>query len=222
MDNGKIEVVKLTDLIPDSANANLGTERGRALLERSLEKFGAGRSVVVDRHGRIVAGNKTTEVAADIGIEDVVVVRTDGRQLVAVLREDMDLDDPETGARELAYADNRVSEVDLLFDADQIAADLADGMDLGDFWFDEELEELLAISEETSLKDSAPNVRHLGQGKKKIKPVLYAEGVKIFERAIKATGLRNRGEALVKICEYYLNDGDLVGSMLGEEGQLDF
>ncbi len=49
----------LSDLSPDLRNANLGTERGHAMLERSLQETGAGRSILVDKHGKVIAGNKT-------------------------------------------------------------------------------------------------------------------------------------------------------------------
>ena len=101
---------KLSELTPDHSNANRGTERGRYALEASLRKYGAGRSILIDKHGRIIAGNKTAETAADVGIDDVIVVQTDGRQVVAVQRTDLDLDSNE--ARELAYADNRVGQLD--------------------------------------------------------------------------------------------------------------
>jgi hypothetical protein len=133
------ETIKISDLIPDPNNANKGTERGRHLLETSLQELGAGRSILLDKHGRIIAGNKTAETANEIGMEDVEVVRSDGRRLVAVQREDLDLDDPAGEARKLAYADNRVGQVDLVFDFDIIQADLAEGLDLSDFWFDWEL-----------------------------------------------------------------------------------
>jgi len=104
---------KLSELIPDQHNANKGTKRGAAQLETSLRKYGAGRSILVDRNGRIIAGNKTVENAAAIGLDDVVIVETDGTKLVAVKRVDLDLTDDSTCARELAYADNRVAEVGL-------------------------------------------------------------------------------------------------------------
>ena len=53
----------LSDLTPDTKNANKGTQRGRGLLEKSLRQHGAGRSVLVDRDGEIIAGNKTVEIA---------------------------------------------------------------------------------------------------------------------------------------------------------------
>ena len=66
--------VKISDLIPDNVNANRGTKRGSGMLERSLRQYGAGRSVLVDSSGRIIAGNKTVEAAGSIGLEYAVVV----------------------------------------------------------------------------------------------------------------------------------------------------
>lgn len=113
----------ISDFIPDASNANRGTERGRALLEQSLRQYGAGRSILVDKAGRVIAGNKTLETAAEIGLDDVIVVQTDGKQIVAVQRMDLDLANDEA-ARMLAYADNRTSEVDLSFDPKQLLADI--------------------------------------------------------------------------------------------------
>lgn len=144
-DMSDIEIVPLDSIQPDSNNANKGTERGTYMLRRSLEKLGAGRSILLDKNGKIIAGNKTAESASDIGIEDVILVRTKGNQLVAVMREDLDLDDPTGQARELAYADNRVGQVSLDFDFDVIQSDLAAGVDLGDWWQGWELEGMKAM-----------------------------------------------------------------------------
>lgn len=133
---------KISELIPDHANANKGTERGRYALEASLRKYGAGRSIVLDKSGRIIAGNKTVEVAADVGLEDVIVVQTDGKQIVAVQRTDLDIDSPE--GRGLAYADNRVGELSLEWDAEQVLADINAGVDLSALFRQDELDELLA------------------------------------------------------------------------------
>jgi hypothetical protein len=82
---------KLSDLTPDPRNANRGTERGRNLLKRSLQDLKAGRSILVDRNGTVIAGNKTREAAIAIGMKDAIVVETDGSQLVVVKRTDLDL-----------------------------------------------------------------------------------------------------------------------------------
>jgi hypothetical protein len=110
------------------------------MVSRSLEKLGAGRSILLDKHNRIIAGNLTTEQYAAMGGEEVQIIDSDGKTLIAVRRNDMDLDDPETGAREMAYADNRAAVVSIDFDAEQIAADVGAGIDLGDWWHDWELE----------------------------------------------------------------------------------
>lgn len=132
---------KISDLIPDHANANKGTERGRYALEASLRQYGAGRSILLDKNGRIIAGNKTAEVAADVGLDDVLIVQTDGTKIVAVQRTDLDIDSPE--GRGLAYADNRVGELSLSWDAEQVLADLNAGMDLSGLFFDFEIDKIL-------------------------------------------------------------------------------
>lgn len=86
---------KIENLVPDDLNANKGTEYGQHLIENSLRKFGAGRSILIDRNNRIIAGNKTIENAANIGLDNVIVVETDGNQIVAVKRKDIDLSHPE-------------------------------------------------------------------------------------------------------------------------------
>ena len=150
-------MAKLADLRPDAGNANKGTERGRYALEASLRQYGAGRSILLDKHGHIVAGNKTAEVAGEIGIDDVIIVQTDGKQLVAVQRTDLDIDSPE--GRGLAYADNRVGELSLEWDAEQMLADINAGVDLSALFRQDELDELLAgIQPQGTEGDTEPEV----------------------------------------------------------------
>ena len=136
-----VELTTIADLTPDERNANRGTQRGLAMLEDSLRRHGAGRSILVDKHGRVIAGNKTLESAASIGLEDVVIVKTDGHKLVAVQRTDIDLDTPE--GRRLAVADNRTSEVGLDWNVDALSDLLSDGLDTEGLFSEEELAEVL-------------------------------------------------------------------------------
>ena len=124
------EIKTIADLTPDGDNFNKHTEFGQKLLEDSLRKFGAGRSVLVDRNGNIIAGNSTTETAAAIGMEDVEVVKTDGKKLVVVQRTDLDLDSPE--GRELALADNMTALKGIDMDLDKVRETLGD--DLAKAW----------------------------------------------------------------------------------------
>jgi hypothetical protein len=52
------KTLKIKDLIPDDKNFNKGTEFGNSLIEKSFRKFGAGRSILLDKNNRIIAGNK--------------------------------------------------------------------------------------------------------------------------------------------------------------------
>ena len=67
----------LSDLTSDPRNANRGTPRGREALRHSLHAFGAGRAVLIDRHGVVIAGNKTVAEARAQGLR-LRVIESDG------------------------------------------------------------------------------------------------------------------------------------------------
>lgn len=138
----KAEITSIDDLILDPDNVNIGTERGAAVLEDSLKKYGAGRSILVDKDGVVIAGNKTLESAADLGFR-MRLIKTDGRELIVVQREDLDLDSEDGKARELAYTDNRSSEVGLDWDVNKIIEDVQAGVDLSGLWTTAEMIRLL-------------------------------------------------------------------------------
>ena len=142
-----MEHVKLSEFTPDPKNANKGTERGRGMLEKSLQELGAGRSILVDKHGTAIAGNKTLSVAIESGFEDAIVVETDGTRLVVVKRTDLDLSKDEK-AKLLAVGDNRASEIGLEWDTD-VLTELSQEVDLSGFFYPNELAALL--------DDSAPD-----------------------------------------------------------------
>jgi hypothetical protein len=119
------KIKSIDDLTPDARNANAHSERGTGLVEHSLRECGAGRSIVVDKHGNVIAGNATLESFASIADpEQIIVVPTNGTKLVVVQRVDLDLD-KDKRARELAVLDNRVAEVNLNWDG-AVLAQLAD------------------------------------------------------------------------------------------------
>lgn len=141
--SGRIYEADYRELTPDHKNANKGTKRGRDLHQRSMERLGAGRSIVVDQNGRVIAGNKTLEVAHDLEMP-LRVIETHGDELVVVKRLDLDLEDDHGPGRELAYADNRVGQENLNFALDVIEADRAAGVEaVEQYWFPEELDAML-------------------------------------------------------------------------------
>jgi hypothetical protein len=114
----RVTEAKISSLIPDDLNANSHSEYGMHLLEKSISELGLGRSIVVDKNNRIIGGNAVVETASALGLENVIIVPTDGKQLVVVKREDVDLDTKR--GRELALADNSVAHVNLEWDAQVI------------------------------------------------------------------------------------------------------
>jgi hypothetical protein len=138
-------------LTPDPHNANKGTIRGKHALTESLKRHGPGRSIVADKNGVIIGGNKTYERAKELGLE-LEYVHTAGDKLVVVVRDDLDLEqDP--SARELAYADNRVAELDLNMDLDQLQADLEQDLDLAYLYRPDELEKLIGETRQMQQTD---------------------------------------------------------------------
>ena len=117
---------KISDLIPDDKNFNKGSEFGNGLIEKSFRKFGAGRSILIDKNNRIISGNKSVENAAAIGMEDVQIVESDGKRIIAVKRTDIDLDSPE--GREMALADNATAKANIVFDAEMVEAELGEAV----------------------------------------------------------------------------------------------
>lgn len=133
----------ITDYLPDAENANAGTERGLQIIEESIHQEGMGRSIVADKNRKIPAGNKTLEAAVNAGITKVIEVTTGGDTLLVHRREDWDLDDPTGPARQYAYKDNYASYFGFSPDANQIAADVARGVNFKGILTENELAAIL-------------------------------------------------------------------------------
>jgi len=123
----------LADLTPDSMNPNKGTDEGRRLVDHSLTNYGFGRSILVDRSANVIAGNKTLEAAINHDLP-VRVIQTDGKEVIAVQRTDIDLfstDDAERiTARSLSIVDNEATMKGYERDADMLLTHEASGVDL--------------------------------------------------------------------------------------------
>jgi hypothetical protein len=105
---------KITDYKPLPNNPNKGTQKGVGAVEQSVRQLGAGRSILVDKDGIIIAGNHAQEAFVNAGIDDVIEVETDGRQIVVVKRTDMTADS--AAGKKMAIMDNRSSELGLSWD----------------------------------------------------------------------------------------------------------
>lgn len=132
------ETVGLSTLTPDPRNARRHPDRNLRLLEAALREVGAGRSIVLDEEGVVLAGNATVEAAGRAGITSVRVVDADGSELVAVRRSGLTAEQK----TRLALLDNRAAEL-AGWDAGVLAA-LAADTDLSGLWDDDELADVLA------------------------------------------------------------------------------
>ena len=172
----KVIETNIESLVPDNKNFNKGTEYGDRLMDESLRRFGLGRSILIDKNNRIIAGNKTAEKAADIGFTDVVVVEVDGNQLVAVKRKDIDLDSAK--GRELDLADNATGKANLCFDTDLIM---------------QEAEKFDFDPEDWGVPMEQPEEEQQEDGKKEISTKLIVECGDVSKLSLLFSELQDRG-----------------------------
>ena len=109
-----VENTTIDKLIFDDKNANKHSEKGLRILEKSISKLGLGRSILLDKNNNIIAGNGVTETCGQLGINGVKIIETDGNEIIAVKRMDIDLDSKK--GRELAITDNHVAKESINFD----------------------------------------------------------------------------------------------------------
>ena len=115
---------RTTDFEPDDFNLNEHTERGGDMLETSLQKTGVVRPIAVDKNGKVITGNATQQAAVNIGIEDAIIVKSDGTKLIVHQRTDLDLDDQGVVGEQTRLAsilDNRVAEVNLKWNTERLS-----------------------------------------------------------------------------------------------------
>lgn len=172
----KVIETNIEQLVPDNKNFNKGTEYGQHLIENSLRKFGAGRSILLDKNNRIIAGNKTVENAVVAGLDNVIIVETDGNQIVAVRRKDIDLDSAK--GRELALADNATSKANLAWDMDLI---------------EQEAKRFEIDPEDWGISMAEPDIEEEPEPKKEIDTKLIVECGDVTKLSLLFSELQDRG-----------------------------
>lgn len=169
-----------------------------------LHEVGLVQNIVVNRRsGKVIDGHLRVALAI-----------SEGQPLVPITY--VDLDDAEE-ALILASLDPLGDLA--ISDSDKLNGLLGE-IDVSNEALDLMLYSLLSDSTAATLKDETErepepgdSSRSLGDKAAQIKPVLYADEVAIFEQAIRFTGERNRGKALIEICRAYIQQ---------TEGQFDF
>ena len=194
----------------DKRNYRKHNDKNKKLIKKSLQECGAGRSIIIDNEGEIIAGNGVYEQAQKLGLK-TKIVETDGSELVVVKRTDLATDDDKR--KRLAVMDNSTSDTSE-FDIDLLEEDFAveDLNDMGlDLNFEEEEEEEEGEEEkeegeeeeeESKIKDKNNSITYKSplpfQGQKRFfikefKSVLeITKGVKIVVDLFGGSGLLSR------------------------------
>lgn len=100
---------RLGDVKHDPRNARKHNPRNLSLIESSIQRDGFGRSILLAADGTVITGNATVDAAASAGLDDVIVVETDGTKVVAVKRTDVAPGSEQF--HKLALADNRATDL---------------------------------------------------------------------------------------------------------------
>lgn len=147
----KVTKGKIDDLKQDSRNANLHSEQGTLMLDKSLNELGAGRSVLVSSSNELIAGNGVAERAKQAGIENIVIVETDGKELVVVKRTDIESGSPEF--YKMALADNIVAKHNIVMNAETMEA-LAESVEGVAEWVAFEIDEPASDKQNPTTEDN--------------------------------------------------------------------
>jgi site-specific DNA-methyltransferase (adenine-specific) len=128
----KTTTIDIANVQTDPDNAREHDEANMAAIQKSLDRFGPGRSIVLDGNDTVRAGNGTVEAARAAGFGKVLVVEPEPDTLVAVRRPEWS----EQEAAGYAIADNRAAEL-AKWDVPQLQSviDSIPDIDLGDIGF---------------------------------------------------------------------------------------
>jgi len=198
------KIINIEELTQDDHNFNKGTEQGQQLMERSFGELGAGRSILIDKDGRIIAGNKSQKAAMAAGIKHVRVIETTGDELVAVKRTDIDLDS--AAGRRLAYLDNLTTQVNLTWDQTELEAVKADveGFDIADYTPDWVLEQIQAEEETAAAADARDNAEKPERQREPDSEIIVAT-VSLFgtteDMMLCQTLTKNEADKLIKLAK---------------------
>lgn len=105
----------------DNNNYRIHNDRNKKIINDSLKNYGAGRSILLDADGVIIAGNGTYEQAKNLGIP-IKIIKSDGKELIAVKRVDLSTKDKKRS--ELAVMDNAASDSSK-FDVSKLSNDFS-------------------------------------------------------------------------------------------------
>lgn len=134
---------KIAKFRPQRRNLNKHKQRGMSTLETSMRKLGYVAPMTAAADGEIIDGSARLETSAIVFDDDVLVIHHDGTKPVIMVRDDIaSADSPE--AREISIAANRVAQLNLDWDVEQLLADAQAKLDLQGLFEQSELDAMLA------------------------------------------------------------------------------
>jgi hypothetical protein len=197
------DMVMVGDLKPNPSNPNFHPQEQIEMLAAIIQNGWRAPITVSNRSGFIVRGHGRLLAAQHLGLKSAPV----------------DWQDYKSEAEELAdlLADNKIPELSVL-DGSKALGILAQigtaGLDIAMAAFGPgdlarlQDEQVSVSGDKEQSNGAARNYKSAGFT---IKPVVVVEALEIFERAVKRTGERNRGLAVLKICEAYLEHSEKEG-----------
>lgn len=105
-------------------NLNKGTDKGRDMVQRSIDKFGMRDAVVIDKNGEIISGNHRKKAATKRGITKERIIEANSDEVIAIQYNDIDLSTPE--GKELALALNQTAKFNINIDEEVAIEELGD------------------------------------------------------------------------------------------------
>lgn len=151
---------KIDKFRPQRRNLNKHKQRGMGTLEMSMRKLGYVAPMTAAADGEIIDGSARLETSAIVFDDDVLVVHHDGTKPIIMVRDDIaSADSPE--AREISIAANRIAELNLDWDVEQLLADAQSGLDMTGLFEQSELDAMLAeLIKPTSAADRGSDDGH--------------------------------------------------------------
>ena len=145
-------------ITPQRRNANRHTQRGMQALERSLDADGWIGAITVAADGETFDGSARVEKTAENGmLDNPIVVETDGRRPVVVVRTDIPSAADPRGAAGLAA--NRVASLNLEWEPD-VLAEVARDVDISPLFYPDELAELSLPAPDVEFKEYDESVEN--------------------------------------------------------------
>lgn len=198
-------VIDINSVIPDPDNPRSHPPESISAIADSLKTYGQQKPIVIDDEGICLAGNGTLQAARELGWKYIAASRSNLKG---------------NRAKAFSVADNKSQEVSF-WDEDKLASILIeleadDKTNLPTGFSDAEISEWINLANK-KITPEDPRGSITLKLKNKIRIVLSIDDIEIFEKAIRATNLKNRGAAIVAICREYIEKTSLDYVLLENE-----